>query len=795
MIRLLAASAIGLAAGTAWGQSYNYPRVWCFNPPLHSSPDLDQYRPIIRYNTLYGLHNPTTNPGYATVAAAEIFDAITTENGNGHPDNAVLFFHLGTSGIPYYAGTGTCVTALYAHASDAIQGAGSPPSVAFTWTPWKDAGIAATQSWFEDFVEEYKDLQTNDPGTPRPTRFFFDDEVPIIGDYATRAQIYAYWQLLKNDDRFDENSNVLVPGTGSNLYDLWDAAGQPELSNSDPSPWNYKYRWGSSGNQAWWNWWSGVCKAAVAGAMDEAIYSVVRAEWTTTPDPGFGGTGVVPLCSDYDGSLRLDTATNSEFGSRMSNGYMRKDSFGALNGGIGERIVWDAPGSNVVQSPSIYAGISWYHLGYYNPALSNPDPEVEIFGSYPGSPFTPGANSDDDWDSYLGSAPQECWSTVSLRNNRFNLDAMHRSANGRTTPIVPWVPMANEMVLVDGMETKYDFRGIDYDSGGVPVNTSARHLTRILAQCRARGVNELIEWNWGTLSPYPFLSHFNWGPDSQYAQNWEYFNEAVNNVWGYEIYSTYIDSGATALVEPPYGHPQYGAPVADLVRESDRDYGNTYTGRVRVDSLTGSVGTWFVVTFARDSGLGAPPNDGASYLEIDIEGIADVDADCYLYIRGPATGWTLITDGGTTDHWGSSIRNSPFKMPADRTARIHARIPYDADYFDGGPCHLALHIKPHSLTGTVSVWTDLVQLYGVHDVKRPAGDVDGNYLVNGADAFMVDDLIDNSGNRIKPTDIAVADMNGDGVIDAYDYSFYTAASADYADPVDDDYMSSFEPLR
>ncbi|MFT3685403.1 MAG: dockerin type I domain-containing protein [Phycisphaerales bacterium] len=445
-----------------------------------------------------------------------------------------------------------------------------------------------------------------------------------------------------------------------------------------------------------------------------------------------------------------------------------------------------------MQSPSLYAGMTWYHMGYYNPALVPYDTEVDDFAGYP---FTPGAATDDDWDAFLGTAPQECWSTVSLRTNRFNLDAMHRSTNGRTTPIVPWVPMANEMATVASMETKYDFRGADYDTGLVPVNTSTRYLTRQLAACRARGSNELIQWNWSAFSAEPFHDQYNYGPHSQYPQNWEYFNEAVNNVWGYQIYSTYIDSGATALVVPPSGHPQYGAPVADLVRESDRSYSNTYTGRVRVDSLTGSVGTWFVVTFARDSALAQPADDGTSYLEVDIEGVANVDADCYLYIRGTNTSWVQITDGGTVDHWGSDIRDSGFLMPADRTARIHARIPYDPDLFDGGPCHLALHYKPHSLTGTVSVWTDLVQLYGTHEVKRPAGDINGDYVVDEDDLAMLCDLINNPGHRTKDTDVAAADLNGDGTINCLDYLFYVAASGHYDDPAEDDYMSSFELLR
>ncbi|MFT3685404.1 MAG: hypothetical protein QM783_10830 [Phycisphaerales bacterium] len=329
MLRLFTVTAVGMLAASASAQTFSYPRVWCFHEPLHSSPDMDQYRTIISYSTAYGLHDPTTNPGYATVAASEIFGAVSTQVGLGHDDNAVLLYSVGTDGMPKHDNQfGTGVTSLYAHDDDAIENPGSAAvTLPFTWTPWKVNGIADTKAWMEDFVDEYKSLQSatvSSPYTPRPTRFFFDDEVMVIGDNASDTQLEAYWNLLKLDSRFCSTSTVLVPGTGQNLYTLWDNAGRPEFVEKTTG-YDWKYKSGSWCNQQWWNWWSGVCRASVAGAMDEAYYSVIRAKWTTTADPGFGGTGVVPLCSDYDGSLRLDSVANAELGSRISNGFRRKD--------------------------------------------------------------------------------------------------------------------------------------------------------------------------------------------------------------------------------------------------------------------------------------------------------------------------------------------------------------------------------------------------------------------------------------------------------------------------------------
>jgi len=137
-----------------------------------------------------------------------------------------------------------------------------------TWwrTPWMHHGIEESRAWMDRFIARYKERQAEDPRIPDPSRFHFDSE-----NHTTPRRVWATreFHAMRNDLRWNSEE---IPGfDGKTMADLYFEAGSPALDGGKPA---YK-----SPNQAWRNWYEGVCIQAADAAMDLAAYQPIREAW------------------------------------------------------------------------------------------------------------------------------------------------------------------------------------------------------------------------------------------------------------------------------------------------------------------------------------------------------------------------------------------------------------------------------------------------------------------------------------------------------------------------------------
>lgn len=280
---------MAIIAGEAVAQP-EAPQFWTWEPPLQTSVDT-RFVELIRIFTSEHVGGGV----YQVVSGADAAYQVLDEAQLRPPGKvAVLLQRFGKGDSCKSGATAAQIAApaLTYHSSDAITGSYGCE------TPWMANGIAEASSWMEDFIVEYL---TQDPlGEYAPVRFHFDTEISIAG-CCTGVWAELFDRLLA-DARWE---NEPVPGHGGlTMSELYADSGYP----GPPVSYDETKSENDPANRAWHNWYNGVAKQAVDGAMDEAVYSQIRLAW-----PGC-------LSSDYGSSLRIDGVSGRKFRSRAASG-------------------------------------------------------------------------------------------------------------------------------------------------------------------------------------------------------------------------------------------------------------------------------------------------------------------------------------------------------------------------------------------------------------------------------------------------------------------------------------------
>lgn len=776
LLRLASIAVPLLGGSTALAQPASDPVVWVWNQPLGLAATDSRFRSPVHYDlnwgftiTIAGQPGGIVNRDGTSVGTA--VGAEVLRRGEKHP--VLLLRSIGrknlhTPELPQYGP----FTSLYDYNESPTDTDRVDIGTKTFRFIWMTKGITAQSVWTNKFLDAYEAAVGHDAGYA-PERIVFDQEPPStmaeLASVVSWPDIQALWSTIRSHAYDTKFASTPVPGFGTKaLKQLWIDAGMPGVTSWGG---DYHYVGGSAPNQTWWTWLFGVEQTAIASAMDKAFYSIVAAR---------GGFWTGVTCCDYEGTMRSDGLAG-DYSPYPANTDSFLPYIGVL-GAAGTRYSQNCSGTNIVQAPHLYTDGSYYAWDYFRA----------------GNPFSPPnaqwANTDDQHnptyskpgplDALGNPSTDEFWSETNKRQWRFKLDACAKSFGAASLPIDVWVTLPNQAMQLQGVADlthPHAYDGITYHQGSVGVHQSFRATVDSLAVAKNHHVDRLLLWN-------DTDQH---SPSSQYLGNWNLFRRALDLVWGFNITQFYVD---VTNVLPQNESPSQ---LVDKLAYADGPLTSNVTNRVQVNSASGG-GIWAVTGFKLTGGAAmAPPN--ALNFRMDV--VLDKSTHLYLLIYD----WTNSTwkyIGVVGDVLDLDERTYPAMSEANKTMRLEASIAYSPNYRDSTDTIKLAFFASADVPGTMTGYFDMVQCYGGEHADsncwRPLGDLNGDYVANGTDTTLFNEMYDKYALYIGaggpvPGNIyagyasygAWLDLNHDGVVDLTDKGLWASDYANKTRPVDD----------
>lgn len=320
---------VGAIAACATGQPA-LPLFWSWNeaPSESNNPHVI---PLIRVDVTFRFDEVSAGPdkfpnyhgAWRRKSGSEMADYVVTmiqrlQRDQGLTDEiAILFQGFGRGGLPRFIDTAeldptaNCTPqivdgsfhanapAVAFHPKDALRIDALAWNCALSWkqqalylhTPWMKNGINDSKAWVADFIARYQDLQANPmdfdmddgftpPPLPDPMRFHMDSE-NSFSNCCDTSWVAAFDYMITTDNRRDSPAWPIPGFFDSNgspmtLEEIWleGLAQHPNIATYDPTKFIFE-----SVNQEWHIWWMTVVNTALEAAMDEVLYSQVRAAW------------------------------------------------------------------------------------------------------------------------------------------------------------------------------------------------------------------------------------------------------------------------------------------------------------------------------------------------------------------------------------------------------------------------------------------------------------------------------------------------------------------------------------
>lgn len=762
-------AALGMAPPLL-AQPAGNPVVWTWNEPLGNAASDSRFRPTVHYDLNWGFtqNYPGTPALLVYRDGTSVGEAVADEvlrRGEKYPVLLLRSIGRGNLATPYLPGTYGDFTPLYDYhvsTSDTDR-----VNIGSQWVPfiWMTKGIATQTAWTDDFLAKYES-EVGYQSAYAPERIAFDQEPPSTMLGYSWTDLLALWTAVQADSRWNTTP---VPGYGTQtLSSLWSASG---LTAPGAAGTSWLYNGGNLTNHLWFVWLLEIEQTAIASAMDEAFYSRVASR---------GGIWTGVTCCDYEGTMRSDGAADDY--SAPANADCTSTYRGTLSP-TGVRYAQNCSGSNIVQAPHLYTDNSFYSWSYFS--TSNP------FGN------SRWASTDDQHTpDYNRPGPRnpsgvptldEFWSETSRRQWRFKLDGCSKSFGGSNIPIDTWVTLPNQPLWMLGMgNTTYPgwYDGQSYARNEMVARQSFRATLDSLALSKNHRVNRLLLWN--------DVGNYQPGPHSQFATNWNYFQRALDLVWGINV--------TDFVVDPANSMPQgFSQPTrVDKVAYADGSVTTDTTNRVQVNSATNG-GIWAITKFQMSSGLSASGNRPES-LNFSVDVVMNQSTHMYIFIWDwSIPGWRDIgvssASGNVPDMDG---REYPVIATPNKTMRLMASVAYNDNYRSptgSGATNtimLAVFGTP-DVGGTQTGYFDMVQCYGGDEGNetrwRPLGDFDGDYAVTSADSTMVTNLFTSySTSGYAPW----LDFNRDGTVNSTDQGLWTSNYLGQTRKIDDFKRSSVD---
>ncbi|MBC7772439.1 MAG: hypothetical protein H7210_08090 [Pyrinomonadaceae bacterium] len=761
------------------------PVIWTWNAPLGNALTDARFRPMVHYDLNWGF---TPNyPGTPALLVARdgesVASAVADEVLRREEKYPVLLLRsIGRKNLvdPYEPGLYGQFTPLYDYHETTTDT--DRVNIGSQWVPfiWMTKGIAAQTIWTDEFLATYEEVVGHDP-VFAPERIAFDQEPPSTMLGLSWADLQALWTAVTGNSRWDTTA---VPGYGTqNLKDLWVAASMPAPG---PQGSNSLYMGGSEPNHRWWTWLFEVEQTAIASALDKAFYSRVASR---------GGIWTGVTCCDYEGTMRSDGLAD-DYPGVAANANCTSTYRGTL-GPFGVRYAQRCSGSNIVQAPHLYTDSSFYSWKKFS---LGGQAGIDRWASTDDQ-HTPDYGRDGPRD--LNGIPtlNEFWQETSKRQWRFKLDACAKSFDGTNAPIDAWVTLPNQPLFMLGMgNTTYPgmYDGQTYARNEMAGRQSFRATLDSLAIAKNHRVKRLLLWNDHGL--------YQKGPHSHFAKNWDYFQRAVDLVWGINLTEFRVDPAGNTL---PQGYSQ--ATRIDKVAYADGSVTTDATNRVQVTTNSGS-GIWSVSHFQMKSDL-AQVGSRPKSLNFNVDVVLNQSVRLYPFIWDWHNGqWINIgNSSGVPDIDG---RAYPVYSTAGKTTRLTTSIAYSDTYRSttGAPNTImfALFATPE-VGGVMTGYFDMVQCYGGDEGDesrwRPLGDMNGDYDVTNADAAKADELFTGYFNYLSweetnpgqtnpyaafPAFVAWLDFDRDGDVDSDDQTIWSDHFKDEARKIDDFKRSSVD---
>ncbi len=176
------------------------------------------------------------------------------------------------------------------HPDDSMPEPSPPDSDYHYWkTPWFENGITNAsyngklyggKEWIDDFITEYDRLAAID-SVDSPHRFHFNVEKGIEPFFGESVDMFHDMLADNRSDSGHVDAEFLrgwsTNETLKDLYDDAETAGTIPMDSPDKTGAN---TWKSSVNHDWTEWYIGVSRQALDGALSEAAYEPIETAWT-----------------------------------------------------------------------------------------------------------------------------------------------------------------------------------------------------------------------------------------------------------------------------------------------------------------------------------------------------------------------------------------------------------------------------------------------------------------------------------------------------------------------------------